>query len=705
MKKRGFVFTLDALLSLVLVLVVVTSITVVEESSFQVYSSVMRTRTLYTAEDVVTVLSNVPLNSLVNESVIENWTSSGVLNTSLFVSPSTPPLKIALTYWALSNISAYRGLNLTGKAATILDYVIRHNFPGYGYQLSINSTVIAGYGNITSATDVTSVSTVMSGFRKGKKPFGYVSRAYLTYAQHFYSNLIGIQRLVALGRDYRGDYNTLHIKVPVNLPGDAVDVTAKGAFYARITPFNDIYLTVINESGSYDYGDLGSGEEVDLTGYIGPGRNVLSFRINSGGADEVGFGSGSVLLVSYSTNSTSVESPDKIDLYDVTSHYGFVQFLTIVPTGNVTGMSVYLKADGINRVHLYYNNGTSICDTGISRPFQAGVVYINSTEIEEGLRNCGITYQDLGNRAFTIVLAFDATWDSDSSTPHYDDTYRERHLYGFGDSFVQLEVQSKLKAIQFGIPLSLPLYPEDFNYSDYLFSSSTGEDVYSTMEVSYSLPPRAIPWYADYWVAIMYRGTPTGTLKFTEENPVAGSTEILSGPLNYYLYRFGYSRFVDSIMMNGTTNTLIGESSSSSYGFREGESWGNVYYFLQAYAPYGRSFSKLLQGYPDYRGYNLTYWATLYGSSMNPVRKYILIGREPYLNVDITELDPDTYAVDDAIIRLFTKLAVNDRARPGTRDNPLGVLLPRSVKMEFSAMTAPSLFTPVSIELRLWRLG
>ncbi|WP_297509203.1 hypothetical protein [Thermococcus sp.] len=693
MRRAGFVFTLDALLSLIIVFVVVTSVLSVEENTFQVYSSVMRMKTVYTAEDMITILSTVPLESLVNDSVIENWTETGVLNTSLFISPEMPPLKIALTYWALSNISKYHSLNLTSKAGKILKYVITHNFQGYGFELDVNSTKLVSFGNPSSARDVTVATTVMSGFKRGRKPLGYVSRAYLTYAQHTYSQLIGIQRIVAAGWD-----NTIQVDIPVDLPEDAGDITAEGAFYARIVPNNDITLTVVSSAGQVTE-NLNSGGTVDLSDYLKPGHNVLKFSIDSGNADEVGFGSGSVLLVSYHTNTTSHGSPDKINLYDVTSYYGFVQFLTIVPTGNVTGINIYLKASGVSTVHVYYSNGTSICDTGLSKGFVDNITYFSSSEVENGLEECGVSYSDLNKKSFTLVLGFDATWPSGSSNPDYDWTYRERHLYGDGQSFVQVEVNSKVNSVQYAIPLAEPLYPDNFTYSGYLFSSRD-DRIYDTMSVSYPLPPKAIPWYSDYWVAIMYRGNPTGTLQFKEN----GIT-IREGPLDYYLYRFGYSKYYRGIMVNGTTNTLVASSSSSAYGFRKGKSWGAIYYFLQAYAPYGRMFPELIQGYPTYKGYNLTYYAKLYGTNMHPKKMSILVGKEPYMTIDVTELNPERYAVDDAILRLFKKLAVDDSGIPGSADNPLGVLLPPYVNMEFSAMKAPSLFVPVSVSLKVWRLG
>jgi len=692
--RRGFVFTLDAILALVLLLIVVTGIEAEISSMGNVYSTVMRSKNTYTAEDIMNVLENVPLSSLVSPEVIREWTATGVLNTSL-VSPSMPPLKIALTYWALSNVSQYRNLNLIAKAGEILNYTITHNFPGYGYQLFVNSTIVASFGNASNASDISVASAVVSGYRGGEVPQGYIARAYLTRVQHRYSELIGIQRVVA-----RGYGNTLHVEVPVLLPQDAKDVTAWGAFYARwLGGGNDITLYVTNESGTYWYGDLGSGSTVNLTGYIGPGLNVLNFTITSSDVDEVGFGSGSVLLVSYTTNSTFAQNPNKIDLYDVKSDYGFVQFVTVIPTGNVTGITARLVVSGVNKVTLYYDNGTSLCYVASGRPID-DVVYFNSSEIAKGLEGCEVTYSDLNSRAFTLVFGFDASWPKGSSEPSYSKTNTTRHLYGFGESWVQVDVKSDLRAMQYAVPLSITLYPWDFSYLTNL--SKVGSNVYKKMKVHYYLPPKAVPWYADYWIGIEYSGTSSGNLEFEEYNNIYGLTLILEEPLDYYLYRFGYAHYTSSIMVPGKRNTFKVISTSKYYGFREGKSWGIIYYFLQAYAPYGKVFPELLQGYPNYRGYNLTYWAE---PRKKTIEGHVLVGSAPYLSISVNQLKPSEYAVDDAIIRLFEKLARGTSGTPGSEENPLAVLIPNSVNVDFSSMNGiPASLSTVTVRIRVWRL-
>ncbi len=692
--RRGFIFTIDALLSLLLVSVVLVSLVSVEENVKDVYKTSLRAQNLQDANALLGVLKRVPLNQLVPEETIEGWVNGGVLHPKL-VNPSMSPLDIALTYWALSRAPGYGNLGLDEDAKTILTEVISRLLPGYGYEVIINSTKIASEGTPDGIDEVSSATMLVSGFAKGKKPLGYMARAYLMYAGHRYSRLIGIQRLVA-----RGYGNTLHVGIPVQLPNDAANIDARGGFYARNLGLNRIELKI--DPSGYS-ASLGDGSRVDLSDYILPGTNVLNFTIESDwDANEVGFGSGSVLLVSYDTNSTDFYDPNEVDLYDVTSKYSFVQFVTVIPTGEVRGIEVYLTVSGVSSINLYYDKGNSTCLVGKKGP-RGGIVYFNSTEIESGLRNnCGLSdYRELNSRAFTFVIAVDSTWPSDSTHPEYSSTKRERHLYGFGESWVRVDVKSDLENLNYAIPLSIPLEPGDFSYSGDPYGT-----VYPTMSVTYHLPPTAIPWYADYWVAIQYRSGTRGTMRFTESNPDGTTVIQQTSHLKYYLYRYGYSRYTDTIMVPGEDNTFTAESRASGgyYGFRRGESWGTIYYFLRAYAPYGDMFDELMRGYPDYRGYNITYYAQ--DPEGNLVERKILAGDPPYLSITVDELDPDRYAADDAIIRLFSQLCKENGGRPGSRSNPLLVLLPDDVQIDFSGISGiPTISKPVPVTVRIWRSG
>jgi len=224
------------------------------------------------------------------------------------------------------------------------------------------------------------------------------------------------------------------------------------------------------------------------------------------------------------------------------------------------------------------------------------------------------------------------------------------------------------------------------------------------MSFSYTLPESSVPWYVDVWTAI----------QFTPYIPSATTTLSDNGQVFYdyysdiYMIRAAYSRLNDNMMVPGQTNTYLAESSNvSQYGFRPRESRAMVNYFIEGYAGYGDVFPYLLQGYPAHKGYNLTYYSSISGE------KTILVGDKPYRQISVDELNPDRYAVDDAILRLFDKLNFRDDRNPeewketpydGSRQNPIDVGLPASVRMDFASMgNVPGLFQPITITLRVWR--
>ena len=101
MRRRGFIFTLDALLSLFLVMVFVSALVAVSEN-VDVYSTYMRERSKYDAQDVLDIWRSVSLKDLVSPEKIEEWKSDGTLD-EVFVTPDMPPLEIVATYWAINN--------------------------------------------------------------------------------------------------------------------------------------------------------------------------------------------------------------------------------------------------------------------------------------------------------------------------------------------------------------------------------------------------------------------------------------------------------------------------------------------------------------------------------------------------------------------------------------------------------------------------
>lgn len=115
MRRRGFLFTLDALLALLLVAMFVTSIAAITEGN--VHSTYMRSQSKYTAEDVLMMLRTVPLNQIVSGDVIKDWVDNETLD-PLLVSPEMSPLDIVATYWATEPIFPEK--HLKDKAVYIM---------------------------------------------------------------------------------------------------------------------------------------------------------------------------------------------------------------------------------------------------------------------------------------------------------------------------------------------------------------------------------------------------------------------------------------------------------------------------------------------------------------------------------------------------------------------------------------------------------
>ncbi|NPB03093.1 MAG: hypothetical protein GXO39_01575, partial [Thermotogae bacterium] len=134
MKRRAFVFTLDAVLALLVVLIFITSVTAIATNSNQVYMTQVQIQNKGLAQHILETMRTVPLSNLVSPTKIDEWISLGVLNLT-YVTPQMPPLQIAATYWALS--SKYPQFKT--YAEIILGYLLHDLAKGYNYQLIINN--------------------------------------------------------------------------------------------------------------------------------------------------------------------------------------------------------------------------------------------------------------------------------------------------------------------------------------------------------------------------------------------------------------------------------------------------------------------------------------------------------------------------------------------------------------------------------------
>ncbi|AIF68585.1 hypothetical protein PAP_00710 [Palaeococcus pacificus DY20341] len=731
MKRRGFVFTLDALLSLLLVTIFVTSI-IVMESNTQVYSTYMRGQNKYKAEDTLTTLRTVALKELVPQNIIEQWKSDGTLNLNL-VDENMPPLEIAATYWATEPL--YPSENLKHKAEIILGYILNRTLKDYNYEFLINnytSPYLRKLGaNYSKAQDVSPATLVLSGYAFNQTPRGYMARAYLTKAEVTREDLYGWMRVLAGAFSSDGYSNTLILTRNITLPNDASIIEANGNFIKRLSETQDVYI-----NGNYVSLQNSLPNAPDISGYLQPGTNT--FRIVYHDAyysyryvqDGIGAGSGTTVYIKYRSSSLSTKNPGVIKIYNINSQYtGFFYLLENFVPGNITSINMRFKVKNVKYVRLYYGLGGDLTLLLTKNASESGVTTVEFTdnEIKTALQNIGVSYDNLSKMVFDFVVAFDAVFVDTGDAGYF--TYggagygygcsvsecggvANRILYGYPDSEVRINYISKTLITQYSIPLSIYIDYQDpkISYSgDYTYAC--GVDTYSQMSVNYDLPPESDPWYADYWVGYCFSSSTTQRLN---ENLNNGGGQFYAGPNGLYAIRVSYSKLYNWMMVPGQANTFLAQLDTSvgngGTSYRYQQTRGIIKYFIQGYAGYGDVFPRLLQDYPTYKGYNLTYY---YNDGSTTYTRSILVGDAPYKAISIDNLDPTTYAVDDAILRLFDKLNYENDANPeewedspydGAQTNPIDVDLPAGVQIVFANMgNIPGLFEPITITLRVWR--
>jgi len=688
MIRRGFIFTLDALLSIVLISVFIVGIVASQSQVQQIYKTYSEMQDKHVAEGTLSILRTVPLRDLVPQDVLKTWVSGNERNTTLYldlVSADMSPLDIVATYWATAPLYPQR--NLRHKAEIILGYILNRTLQGYNYELLINnytSPYLRKIGsNYSKAVEVSPATLIMSGYAYNQTPRGYMARAYLTKVTTLQERLYGWMRVLADADYSRWGTNTLTIIRTINLPSDAQILASDGKFVARQGEKVTLYIN--EKQVGWDYGQININ---DLNGYLTSGSNIIKLVYSDAQGNEIGSASGTTMYVKYKTSKPSVEDPGLMKVYDVTSaRTGFMYLFELFVPGNITNITMHFKIRNIGKVRLYYGLGGDLTLLLTKNGDSTGdaVVEFSDTEIRDALDRLGIKYQDLSKMVFDFVVGFDAYYEDGrwyyEGGDYYNDTAnRERKLYGYPDSYVSIKYKSKIAVTQYSIPLSI-YFPYGDNRVTY-----PGRG----LRVEYNLPPNVTPWYADFWVGYLFSGDTTQ--KLLENN-----REFYSGPLGRYAIRVAYTRLYDWMMVPGNTNVFEIKMSGGGSKVRDGETRGTIKYFLEAYAPYSDIFPKLIRD--GCTGYRIKYY-WIWDNNAH----YVTAGNGPnYCDVTAAELlqNRTTYAVDDAVIRLFNNLGGD-----GTRTNPILVQLPANVNIDFASMgNIPGLFKPIQITLRVWREG
>ncbi len=728
MRRKGFVFTLDALLSLVLVVIFVTSIISIQSQSINVYSTYIRSQNAYTAQNVLELLRTTPLENLVPSQKIEDWISNGILNSSL-VNPTMSPLEIAATYWAASPV--YPSANLTNKAEIILGYILNNTLKGYNYQLIINnytSPYLSKIGaNYVEARDVSASTISLTGYAYNQTPRGYMARAYLTKLGSKENLYILRGGYIESAAPSSSEYVVIKYIIPRgDIPSDAQiqeikwfiepawtdsyyrlfingnPVTCNGYYTWNYVQYNDEIIdtptdTTCNLIENFDPNRENIFEVWVYNPYYGYSWYSGGY-VNRGGED----GAQRIIINYTTTQPTTLQLKKKVYLEDVSSYYGIELWKFLFVPGKLNSMEIQVAAGNVSStmpISLRFMLGTS-ADGILINPTSCSydsvnrikTCYWDNSTLSTAIENSGYDYRYISAKT-TVVKVFIGDKDT------YYNGYRV-HLIG-SQSYINLDYVSNILLSQYSVDITKPL-------TNYVATNCNSYGYCSNIEWTFDIPNGTQPLWAfiqNPW--LYYTGTdPYQKIEVDSQNITPtyihcyGDSCVPSSPF-IHLAQIGYmadtfdwnSQPLNNAISTGT-NTL---SVDLGYGYylQPSNGQGEFTYLIQAYAGYGKVFPKLLRG--GCNGYNITYY---WVGDTNP--HYIYAGTSPYCNVTAADLlqGRTTYAVDDAIIRLFNNLGGD-----GTSTDPIQVELPSTVNIEFANMgNIPSgLFTPVQMTLRVWR--
>ncbi|RLI96214.1 MAG: hypothetical protein DRO99_04865, partial [Candidatus Aenigmatarchaeota archaeon] len=183
--KRGFLFSLDALISVIIVASIAAFLGVMVLSYQSPQTSYQRM--YYAGKDVITVLEKGTIGSFDNMLNISGYVSSGVLTED---DMNKTVMDLLGSLWA-NGMSDKAGEIFSAIAGGLLG-------TSYNYSLRIDGQDIVSSGG--DQLMLARLSTIASGYEMGQPVEGYVSRAYLSSV-----SMVGSEYVYFGG--YEGDGN------------------------------------------------------------------------------------------------------------------------------------------------------------------------------------------------------------------------------------------------------------------------------------------------------------------------------------------------------------------------------------------------------------------------------------------------------------------------------------------------------------------
>jgi hypothetical protein len=590
--KKGYVLTLDAVLALMFVIALLlytvgvgmkNTIGNTEKTDFK--------RLHFISEDALEVLNKKG----VLDEIGTEWANAGSDKVDTNV------------HWS----------NATNMTRDYLSQIIPDRM---GYKLMIGDDMIYNHTIPTNETDAsveTRSARILTGYASGKLVVGYVSRASLSSIQSARNTILaGWQRTVTPGNKS----NHLNLTSQFTLPADFKCNSVHLQAVPRSVPRENFSVWINGNrltNGTNGRGDTGyqfstySGE-LDCNYFLKRGTNTMKFEVYDttevSGLYEIGKGSGTRMIVDYNTSQLGYNVTSRFYLDGAESACKMLQQVTLLMPGTINNISMHLEGRTEKTVQLgivYDGIIYNLTDYPLSGDFVQNIDNASiSTLLYDTLHSHGYKdYTSLENQSFSFLFFFDTNSTSYLTTNKTPNCETLGRRYISNNSYIDVDYMP--------FPQRTDLYGYNM-ISEQMNFSAEGEECIAkgytkNMKANFTLPPKALPWTVDTWLAWMYSSGSPGDL---EESMYSNTRELIYlHPPDLLLTRYGFAggllqggaAVVGAVNNFSANGTYLGVA-TDQLCFNKSLSGGTNTFLYRAFVDYGAPFK-----YSDGCKFNVTF--------------------------------------------------------------------------------------------------
>jgi hypothetical protein len=544
MKKRAVFFSIDALISMIIIF-----ITIIIIAPLVYYSSYES----FLEEDIIISFSSLKIGEIENDLVKELILQGDIkeLNQSILE---------ALGELYVKDITLSREV-----AQSLLEQLNLSENVGIWYDEDLLASV-----NITSfdsAEEVKVERQIISGIKKGEETKGFIAKAWLKKISEKKNSLF------IKGDNICGGWTS-------HSWGDYCSVTPNKIFYSVDVPENSEILSAnwllegswvnqyfqvyVNGNKIYD-GVINYYKIFNITSYLNPGENTLYFYSTQGGDDGA-----SHIIVDYKTPDMQTFKYEKEFPLNIVESKAVIHYekSIFIPT-EIFEMDLFVNSSVDTT--LSFKKGAQTIIIGKKYPSE-GMVHFTDDEIKNALSSSVINYSELSNEYFFFIL------DIGKDVPG------QNRILG-RNSYVLIN----------STETTMPYGTIDISQGITITSVSNNlqSTFYRNLLWEFFLPVNAIPIMADWQFGWLSTSSSS-----TSQKATANQVVLYNSPPDPYIKAFsriGYTpQRAEGLFIEGKNNFTL--EFGSGYGVSNEASYGYLTYFIKSYVNYGDAKGKAQGG-------------------------------------------------------------------------------------------------------------